>query len=225
MNHSLLTLTNLDFEILHQNEQAKLQRWGSPVGMISKNRIISRGAAKNDIYLHEVDRESEKLILLKKLTLKGGRILDQLAWMVNPYSFCLIVSIQGNQQSAQDGISELEKESSFVLNFDRDLKLISHLHQRGLEDQTSILSVCKKNVILFSHYTANPKIYLLDLRSRSVKYLAPYNSVYLSTGNQGDDGTEGDFAAKLFDDFIQLTSLGKLREIHLRNLQISEIIS
>ena len=81
---SHLTLTNPNFEILHQETQAKLH-YSEPIGLISSSKIVSRGAAQNDIYLHQVDKLTPMLILIKKVTLGGWVIKEGIDWLINPY--------------------------------------------------------------------------------------------------------------------------------------------
>ena len=112
--YGLLTLTDLDFRILDQSNQAQLRN-NETIQMVSSNKIISRGAFNNEIYLHEVDKRERKLVLLKRVNFEaGGRDLN-LEFRQNPFVVSVITWLSLSSSAER-----------YELNFDQNLRLISN---------------------------------------------------------------------------------------------------
>ena len=188
-----LTLATQDWEIVDQCRLTKLSLSPPPIGMINSNRIISAGIA-NDIYLHEVQEESKKLALLRKIVLESGKLANNLTWVVNPFAFCCFVESQGR---------------SLLLNFGQDLTLKSHLIQKGIQTEMNVFPVSKDKVIL-SHYNREMGfkylIYGLNFSTRELQYLDESKSIHLGPSLQSN--VNGDsFAIRRVEETILILKL------------------
>ena len=126
-----LTLASLGFEILDQSREAPLSRNNS-IRMITCNKIISTGL-NCSVNLHEVDAKNKKLVLLKKLKLVNSSQIDSfVSFQANPYLFSCLVKTQLSKESRELSQLRQNKEAYLLLNFDSDLKLVSHTEHNGL---------------------------------------------------------------------------------------------
>ena len=193
-----LTLASLDFQILDQCLQAEIDRWSPSIGMITENRIISRGA-KNTFFLHEVDKAAKKLILLKKVVLGAAKIHDRADWVVSPFSFCLIAEIEGT--SGSSGVT-------IFINFDRNLNLISHLSNQRLSDYLfPFQSITQNTVLFYPKSQSDPKnAYILDFDARELKLAHRYSDGGLKFCDLVE-GTVGFSTMKIFGDSIEIVTL------------------
>ena len=136
-SHPTLILASTDFTILDHCTQAKLTDLGQ-LTAASSNRVVTVGA-ENRVYLHEVDFEEKKLILLKSIVLDGVEILGCNYPVVQSCShFCLLAKKGGEGQE--------ENPERILLKFGQDLDLISHLRTRGVRSIESIYALTAKKV-------------------------------------------------------------------------------
>ena len=169
---SFLTLTNLDLEILHQSTELKVKSTNA-IGMVcsSSNRVISKGVSEGEIYLHEIDQSSERLILVKKVVLQGGEMVSGLDWYPNPFSFC----VQGLVREFRPNNDDFEEGgSSFVfLNFDKNLRLISYLKAEiGVESVKNIFPISSSKAVAYSTFSSSSDADLMiDFQEKQIRGL------------------------------------------------------
>ena len=205
-DYSFLTLSNADFEILHQSTQAKLG-FKTPIGMISSGRIISRGETGREIFLHVLDKDLCKLVLLKKVSLGSWSISSSLKWEVSPYSFCALAPIDRTS-------SERSNRSPYLgacaaLNFDRDLNLVSYALVKGLSKGEYVASLPDNKLIV---YPLNPGprhfcFYSLDLNTHRFMLVHESSRRILSRNSQ-ESRDRGFYSIELIGDSIDMVLLG-----------------
>ena len=194
--YKFLTISNLDFQILDQSSEIRLRGW-SAIGMVSLNRVISLGATHKDIYLHEVNTKTQKLILLKKVSLSSKKISFELNWWTGLFSFCVMTSMTG---------PSLTQFS--VLNFDQDLRLISNLKVEGFYNQMHLIPLANNKVLMYPNYRRKNyfRLYILDFEARTLRRI--YESKGLELSRSADSSGDAQcYAVKRLEDSFEMVVL------------------
>ena len=164
-DHSILTLTNFDFEILDQCTQSQLRSRASQIGVVDSNRIISVGI-NDTIYLHEVEAESKKLVLLKTLSLDAGKLSRRPIRCLSPQSFCCYAEIIPKSDDDE------RVNQPIILNFDSNLNWRSFLLHNGIHALGSSFSVSETELVLFSsNHRIRNTLYSLNLQSHQITFV------------------------------------------------------
>ena len=163
-NASLVLATD-DFTKLDHCPQSKLDEYFG-LTPVSTNRIISVGP-DNRIYLHEINFEERKLILLKSVILDGlDKELDHNDFKSpTPSNLCFMF---------RDGSYE-DEESIFLLKFDQNLQLTSHLTIRGFTKLGSVYGLGGNRVAFTGVADFVQGLYVIDLETREVHIVHQYD--------------------------------------------------
>ena len=134
-----LTLSTLDFEIIDQSKKVGL-RYNNPVRVVSSDRIACLGTG-GYLYLHKVDVEAKKLVLIKELKLKGWSEIDHyVRWGTNQHSYSCLVRTRKDKRPIL--------AQKLLVNFDKDLNLTSYNHHGGFLSDCRWSCPLPKNQIL-----------------------------------------------------------------------------
>ena len=214
-----LTLADHQFEVLDQSKEAWLTS-NDPIGLISTNRIVSMGV-DNNIYLHQIDAEQEKLVLLKELKFDNGQHVVSFSGLrMNPYVFSCLVKLKDRYFTFPTMKEKrLEGRNHILLNFDPDLKLASYIHHDGILDQFKHLLHTSEGQLLGvwenqgSHgggqFSSSRCIYMLDLASHDFYSGSQLSSTSKST-LLGQGHLWGDpFMVQIYEEGIKLLRLNQ----------------
>ena len=160
-----LILIDLDFNILSFCKHSRLSnKWPIKVAS-SDNKILSIGI-ENQIYLHKVDLEAQKLVLLKTLTFKSATIINYKSLFYNPSFFVCFIS-SNNDISETEG---QEDPSITLLIFDQDLRLRSSLKIQNFPKFNWTYAVSESQFVYSTrdNDSQGQVIKLVDLNQRSV---------------------------------------------------------
>ena len=177
---SFLTLATEELEILDQCKQAKLIKPKKAIGGIIGSRVLTFGRS-GELFLNEVYAKSRKLILLKRVRLEGGKILE--FWnedSYSPFSFCFQAIAHPAQRNPVEPPNGQRR--SVVINFDSDLKVISSLSQSGFLNQRRLFSARGNKIMIFVKIRAMDYElwgFLLDLKSKEAEFAYWWRRSYL----------------------------------------------
>ena len=159
--YTSLILASSDFKILDFCPVAKLRRNFSLLG-VSNSRVISQGDP-NLLYLHEVDFERKKLVLLKTVFLDDVKILHHPLTLLESIGFFCVAK----PALAPDGVNEAKT----LLRFNMELELVSHFKFTGMKYMTSIYALGNNKALFFESLLDLPNrgnrgsLFVLDLKT------------------------------------------------------------
>ena len=202
---SFLTLATMEFDILDQSKQARLPKYTKHLAMISGDRIATPGR-NGGIFMHQVDRASKRLLLLRRVKFQGGYIVFDDVLSSNRSHISCHAKVTASQERGRRR-PETGENLSLILNFDKDLKLVSYIHQQGLSDQRCVFSVSKDGILLSSadrNSNHCSMIYHLNLMTREVRYVHRTKPLHMNTRYQVDDHGDVYFVEPLDESILIL---------------------
>ena len=129
---------------------------------VSPTRVASIGLG-NLIYLHEVDFESKKLILLKQVVVSGAQILHNKLGHLSSSSFmCLTRNLNLGPEARNNCDGAL-------LKFDMNLNLRAHLKLKGSLRLKSVYPVGEKKVMFFFGH-GDWSVFVINLETGSARF-------------------------------------------------------
>ena len=178
---SLVLMRLSNFTILDHCSKAKLWR-SSPIAAVSEDRVASIGD-QNDLYLHEVDFEVQKLTLLKIVSLDYANIILNEFKVVGSSAFWFLV-----QKIDQNQLTIGER---FLLKFDMSLDLKAHLKVSGARFSSPLFDLGPNEMVFVAHAQNAGCLFLLNLEDNRVK-LAVKDKNYLYYYDYRVDGESGE---------------------------------
>ena len=171
-----LVLASTDLKVLDYSRRSIPEGWSSDsIKAASSNRIVSLGI-NNRFYLHEVNFETKKLVLLKTMALGDAKAAFNPLGLIPRTSFILFVK-------PSDSGTEM-----VFLRFDMNLGLTSHLKVRGIRRTSCLYPLRGERVAFFD--TSLQKVFVLDLNSAEAK-LGDRMSSYRDALDYALDGESG----------------------------------
>ena len=166
-----LVLASTDFAILDHCSQAEMSEDFEELFIAaSSNRIVSAGV-ESRLYLHEVDFETKKLVLLKTVVLDGAEILRSGAVVQNSSDFCLFAKISEQEEAGSQEIMGV------VLKFGKDLELVSHLKTEVIQEASSIYGLGDTKFAFCEEYWLRSRsLYVVEMEARELQLIHKLHS-------------------------------------------------
>ena len=181
-DYQSLILATIDYKILDHCRKTQLNRF-STIMAVRDSSIISLGITKT-AYLHQVDSETKKLVLLKSIILESGSFLRIYPFSISLNSFCALV-----ERDSDDGEDEAYK---LLLRFDMGLDLQSALKIRQSSVFREIYGVSSSGAAFCWKGSIDGlnRIYLADFERKEVSYVTKFMVKHMRP-NYLEDEVEG----------------------------------
>ena len=178
-----LVLADTEFNILDHCSEAKLREYSS-LAAVHSNKIASHGL-KNRIYLHKVNPEAKKLVLLKTVGLGNVKIQPNFLKQKNISSFCCEVRYVDESGRENSPVST-------ILLFNMDLELINHLKIENFCRLSSFYPIEGSRVVFRKTQPPNQGcLFMIDLETAAVKLVYQSDSKFGSIDYMKEYGPEG----------------------------------
>ena len=156
-----LVLSTTGFDILDHCSQSKLPEYSSSIMAVSDSRVASIGSGFNKVYLHEIDFEANRLILLKTVIFGGFVIRENPPSFQKSTAFMCLVSPDKN--------SGTENQGSVLLKLDMELDLVATLKLSGSSLLDLVFPIGEtKAVCLEKRGEESGCLFVIDMEARAV---------------------------------------------------------